>query len=60
MSATGDALGERDLRRMAEVVALARDTSTGDALSAVLGRDAPLSLLSHLEFAHAAALVAGE
>ncbi|MEV1115985.1 methyltransferase [Actinosynnema sp. NPDC049800] len=52
------ALGERDLRRLAETVAFVRDRSTGDALAAVLGGDPPASVLRHLEFAHAAVLVA--
>jgi hypothetical protein len=58
VSAPG-ALGERDLRRLAETVAFVRDRSTGDALAAVLGGDPPASVLRHLEFAHAAVLVAG-
>ena len=52
------ALGERDVRRLAETVAFVRDRGTGDALAAVLGGDPPASLLCHLEFAHAAVLVA--
>ncbi|NUT47029.1 MAG: methyltransferase, partial [Saccharothrix sp.] len=52
------ALGERDLRRLAETVAFVRETGTGEALAAVLGREAPEPVLRHLEFAHAAVLVA--
>ncbi|WP_447008231.1 methyltransferase [Saccharothrix isguenensis] len=52
------ALEERDLRRVAESVSFIRDTSTADALAAVLGSDAPDPVLPHLEFLHAAVLVA--
>ncbi|KOX24504.1 methyltransferase [Saccharothrix sp. NRRL B-16348] len=58
VSGAPGALGERDLRRLAETVAFARDRSTGDALAAVLGGDPPGPLLRHLEFARAAVLVA--
>ena len=58
VSGASGALWERDLRRLAETVAFARDRSTGDALAAVLGGDPPAPVLRHLEFAHAAVLVA--
>jgi hypothetical protein len=54
------ALGERDFRRVAESVSFTRDTSTAEALAAVLGGDAPAAALPHLEFLHAAVLVAVE
>jgi len=58
VSGAPGALEERDLRRLAETVAFVRDRSTGDALAAVLGGDPPAPVLRHLEFAHAALLVA--
>lgn len=54
------ALGEKDFRRMVEAVRFIRDTSTADALAAVLGGDPPVSIIRHLEFAHVAALVSAE
>ncbi|MBB5802364.1 hypothetical protein F4560_002132 [Saccharothrix ecbatanensis] len=54
------ALGERDFRRVAESVSFIQDTSTAEALAAVLGGDAPAAALPHLEFLHAAVLVAVE
>ncbi|NUS65924.1 MAG: methyltransferase [Saccharothrix sp.] len=60
VSGAPGALGERDLRRLAETAAFVRDRGTGDALAAVLGGDPPASVLRHLEFAHAAVLVAAQ
>ncbi|MEU4443673.1 methyltransferase [Actinosynnema sp. NPDC050801] len=54
------ALGEKDLRRLAEAVRFVRDGNAGDALAAVLGGEAPTPVLRHLELAHAAVLVAAE
>lgn len=52
------ALDERDFRRVAESVSFIRGTSTADALAAVLGHEPPAAALPHLEFLHAAVLVA--
>ncbi|WP_033439844.1 methyltransferase [Saccharothrix sp. NRRL B-16314] len=52
------ALEERDFRRVAECVSFTRGTSTADALAAVLGHEPPAAALPHLEFLHAAVLVA--
>ena len=52
------ALGERDLRRVADTVAFVRDRGTGEALAAVIGGDPPAAALRHLEFAHATVFIA--
>ncbi|MFE9748117.1 methyltransferase [Saccharothrix saharensis] len=58
VSGAPGALGERDLRRLAETVAFVRERSTGDALAAVVGGEPPACLVRHLEFGHAAVFVA--
>ncbi|WP_367128106.1 methyltransferase [Saccharothrix sp. HUAS TT1] len=52
------ALGDADLRRLAQAVSFVRNSTTEDALASVLGGEPPACVLRHLDFTHAAVLVA--